>query len=176
MTLGGFIMRNAFRDKRRSLLTMFSISFSLLLLTLMISIWRTVFIEPGPRDAVKRVITRDHVSLSFPLPAYYRERIRSVPGVIAVVPLSWFGGRYKDDRPENSFAQFATDPEEYLKVGSDKVVPPDQAAAWKRDRAGALVDVVMANKIGLENRRPHSSAGCGFSGGSRSDDSGHVPA
>jgi putative ABC transport system permease protein len=148
MTLGGLIMRNVFRDKRRSLLTMFSIGLSLLLLTLMMSIWRTVFIEPGPRDAVKRVITRDHISLSFPLPAYYRDKIRSVPGVTAVVPLSWFGGRYKDDRPENFFAQFATDPEEYLKVGSDKIVPPEQAAAWQRDRSGAMVDAVLAKKMG----------------------------
>jgi hypothetical protein len=38
MTLGSFVVRNAFRNKRRSLLTMISISFSLLLLTLMI--WR----------------------------------------------------------------------------------------------------------------------------------------
>jgi len=148
MTLPGFIVRNAFRDRRRSLLTMVSISFSLLLLTLMISIWRTVFIEPGPRDAVKRVITRDHISLSSPLPASYRDRIRRVPGVTAVIPLSWFGGRYKDDRPENDFARFATDPEEYLKVASDKIVPPDQAAAWQRDRAGALVDIVMADRLG----------------------------
>jgi putative ABC transport system permease protein len=148
MTLGGLVMRNAFRDKRRSLLTMFSIGFSLLLLTLAISIWRTVFIEPGPRDAVKRVITRDHVSLSFPLPAFYRERIRAVPGVTAVVPETLFEGRYIDDRPEHYFAQFATDPEEYLKVASDKIVPPEQVAAWQRDRAGALVDGVLAKKLG----------------------------
>jgi putative ABC transport system permease protein len=148
MTLGGFAIRNAFRDKRRSLLTMFSIGFSLLLLTLMISIWRTVFIEAGPRDAAKRVITRDHVSLSFPLPAYYRDRIRAVAGVTSVVPETLFEGRYIDDRPEHFFAQFATDPEEYLKVASDKIVSPDQATAWQRDRAGALVDVVLANRLG----------------------------
>jgi putative ABC transport system permease protein len=148
MTLGGFIVRNTFRNKRRSLLTMVSIGFSLLLLTLMISVWHTVFIDVGSRDTAKRVITRDHVSLSFPLPAYYRDKIRSVPGVTAVVPLSWFGGRYKDDRTENFFAQFATDPDEYLKVASDKIVPPDQAAAWQRDRAGALVDISLVNKYG----------------------------
>ena len=33
MTLGSFVVRNTFRNKRRSLLTMVSISFSLLLLT-----------------------------------------------------------------------------------------------------------------------------------------------
>ena len=38
MTLGTFVVRNTFRNKRRSLLTMVSIGFSLLLLTMMMSI------------------------------------------------------------------------------------------------------------------------------------------
>ena len=141
-------MRNTFRNKRRSLLTMLSISFSLLLLTLMISIWRSFYVDVGAADSAKRVITRDRVSLAFFLPGYYREKIRSIPGVVAVAPLTWFGGRYKDDRPENFFAQLATDPDEYLKVASDKIIPPDQVLAWQRDRAGALVDVTLADKYG----------------------------
>jgi putative ABC transport system permease protein len=148
MTLGGFVVRNTFRNKRRSLLTMLSISFSLLLLTLMISIWRTFYIDVGAPLSAQRVITRDRVSLAFLLPAYYRDKIRSIPGVVAVAPMTWFGGRYKDDRPENFFAQIATDPDEYLKVASDKIVPPDQIAGWQRDRTGALVDVTLANKYG----------------------------
>ncbi len=148
MTLGSFVVRNTFRNKRRSLLTMLSISFSLLLLTLMISIWRTFYIDVGAADSAKRIITRDRVSLAFFLPGYYREKIRSIPGVVAIVPMTWFGGRYKDDRPENFFAQMATDPDEYLKVASDKVIPPDEVMAWQRDRAGAIVDVTLANKYG----------------------------
>jgi len=148
MTLGTFIFRNTFRNTRRSVLTMLSIGFSLLLLTLMISIWRTFYIDQVAPEAARRVITRDRVSLAFLLPAYYRDKIRTVPGVTAVAPMTWFGGRYKDDRPENFFAQLATDPDEYLKVASDKIVPPDQLIAWQHDRAGALVDVTLANKYG----------------------------
>jgi len=148
MTLSSFVVRNTFRNTRRSILTMLSIGFSLLLLTLMISIWRTFYIDQVAPEAAKRVITRDRVSLSFLLPAYYRDKIRSLPGVTAVTPMTWFGGRYKDDRPENFFAQLATDPDEYLKVASDKIVPPEQVLAWQRDRAGALVDVTLARKYG----------------------------
>lgn len=148
MTLGSFVVRSAFRNKRRSLLTMFSISFSLLLLTLMISIWRTFYIDQVAPEAARRLIIRDRVSLAFFLPQYYRDKIRNVPGVTAVVPLTWFGGRYIDDRPEHFFAQLATDPDEYLKVASDKITPPDQVKAWQQDRAGALVDVTLANKYG----------------------------
>jgi len=148
MTLSSFVVRNTFRNKRRSLLTISSIGFSLLLLTLMTSIWRAFYIDQVAPEAARRVITRDRVSLSFFLPAFYRDKIRAVPGVVAVAPMTWFGGRYKDSRPENFFAQIATDPDEYLKVASDKIVPPDQILAWQRDRAGALVDVTLANKYG----------------------------
>lgn len=148
MTKTSFAVRNAFRNKRRSILTVLSISFSLLLLTFMMTIWRTFYIDQGAPNSATRMMTRHRVSLTFFLPGYYREKIRSLPGVVAVVPMTWFGGRYKDDRPENFFAQFATDPEEYLKVASDKIVPPDQAEAWRRDRASAMVDVALANKYG----------------------------
>ena len=147
MTLGSFIVRNAFRrNLRRSLLTVISVGFSLLLLTLMICIWRAFYVDQVAPEAARRLIVRDRVSLAFFLPAFYRQKIRAVPGVTAVAPLTWFGGRYIDDRPEHFFAQIATDPDEYLKVASDKIVPPDQLKAWQQDRAGAMVDVTLANK------------------------------
>jgi putative ABC transport system permease protein len=148
MTLGSFVIRSAFRNKRRSLLTMISISFSLLLLTLMICIWRSFYVDQVAPEASRRVITRDRVSLAFFLPAFYRDKIRSIQGVTAVAPMSWFGGRYIDDRPNHFFAQLATDPDEYMKVASDKILPSAQLKAWQQDRAGALVDVTLANKYG----------------------------
>src|SRR6202162_5259632 len=148
MTLGSFVMRNTFRNKRRSLLTMLSISFSLLLLTLMVSIWRTFYVDMGAPLTAKRLITRDRVSLAFFLPAYYRDKIRSVPGVVAVAPMTYFGNVYKDDRATKSFATVVTDPDEYPKVSVDKIVPPDQLLAWQRDRTGAMVDIELVKKFG----------------------------
>ena len=148
MTMGSFIVRNTFRNKRRSLLTMVSISFSLLLLTMMICIWRSFYVDQVAPEAARRLVIRDRVSLAFFLPAYYREKIRAVPGINAVAPLTWFGGRYIDDRPEHFFAQLATDPEEYLKVASDKIIPEEQVKDWQHDRAGCIVDVTLANKYG----------------------------
>lgn len=148
MTLGSFVIRNTFRNKLRSVLTMISISFSLLLLTMMICIWRSFYIDQVAPEAARRLIVRDRVSLAFFLPAFYRDKIRSVPGVSAVAPITWFGGRYIDDRPEHFFAQLGTDPDEYLKVASDKVIPPDQVKAWQQDRTGCIVDVTLAKKYG----------------------------
>ena len=146
MTLTRFVTKSAFRNKRRSLLTVASIAFSLLLLSIMLSVWRSFYIDKGAPDSALRIMTRHKVSLANFLPIYYRDKIRTIPGVVHVVPMTWFGGKYKDDKPENFFAQFATDPDEYFDVAADKIMPPDQLAAWKRDRAGCVADADLARK------------------------------
>jgi len=45
MTLTRFVTKSAFRNKRRSILTMVSIALSLLLLTLMMTVWRSFYID-----------------------------------------------------------------------------------------------------------------------------------
>ena len=47
MTLTRFVTKNAFRNKRRSILTVLSIGFSLLLLTLMMTIWQAFYLDQG---------------------------------------------------------------------------------------------------------------------------------
>jgi putative ABC transport system permease protein len=148
MTLTGFVRKNAFRNKRRSILTLLSIAFSLLLLTLMMTLWRTFYMPDASAESNERLLTRHKVSLTFALPIYYREKIRALPGVVSVVPLSWFGGLYLDDKPEHFFAQFGTDPEEFFKVYRDMTIPSDQITAWQRDRQGAIVDDTLAKKYG----------------------------
>jgi putative ABC transport system permease protein len=148
MTLTRFVSKNAFRNKRRSILTVISIAFSLLLLTLMMTLWRSFYLDNGSAESNLRLITRHKVSLTFNLPGYYREKIRSTPGVVAVVPTSWFGGLYKDDKPENFFAQFGTDPEEFFKVYRDITITPKEVSDWQHDRQGVVVDDTLANKYG----------------------------
>jgi putative ABC transport system permease protein len=148
MTLTRFVTKNAFRNKRRSILTVLSIAFSLLLLTLMMTIWRAFYLDQGSAESNERLVVRHRVSLTFNLPGYYREKIRAVPGVVAVVPVSWFGGLYKDNKPENFFAQFGTDPEEFFNVFRDMQLPADQRAAWQHDRQGVIVDDTLAAKYG----------------------------
>jgi putative ABC transport system permease protein len=148
MTLSRFVTKNALRNKRRSILTVLSIAFSLLLLTLMMTIWRAFYLDEGSAESAERLVVRHRVSLTFNLPGYYREKIRAVPGVVAVVPVSWFGGIYKDQKPENFFAQFGTDPEEFFNVFRDMQMPADQRTAWQRDRQGVIVDDTLAQKYG----------------------------
>ena len=148
MTLAGFVRKNALRNPRRSLLTVLSIAFSLLLLTLMTTVWRTFYVDEGPPQSAQRLLMRHRVSLANFLPSSYRERIRAVPGVTVVAPMTWFGGIYKDDKPENFFAQFATDPEAIVLAYPENRVPDEQLQVWKRDRAGCMVDIQLARKHG----------------------------
>ena len=147
MTLSRFVTKSAFRNKRRSLLTVASIAFSLLLLSIMLCVWRSFYIDKGAPDSALRIVTRHKVSLANFLPIYYRDKIRTIPGVVHVAPMTWFGGTYIDDKPEHYFAQFATDPDEYFDVAADKIMPADQLAAWKKDRAGCVADAVLADKF-----------------------------
>ncbi len=148
MTLTRFVTKNALRNKRRSSLTVLSIGFSLLLLTLMMAIWRNFYLKEGSEVSALRLVTRHKVSLTFSMPSYYREKIRALPGVAVLVPQNWFGGVYKDDKSRNFFAQFGTDPEEFFKVYKDWEIPEDQIVAWQRDRAGAVVDSKKAEEFG----------------------------
>jgi putative ABC transport system permease protein len=148
MTFTRFVFKNTFRNKRRSLLTVLSIGFSLLLLTLMISVYRGFYIDKGSADSALRLITRHRVSLNFFMPSYYREKVRVIPGVVQVSPMNWFGGIYKDNKPENFFAQFGTDPQEIFKVHNEWKIAPDQLTAWQRDRAGTVASFTLAQKYG----------------------------
>ena len=94
MTLSTFVTKSAFRNKRRTALTMVSIALSLALLTFMMTIWRAFYIDNGSEQSTQRLITRHRVSLTFSLPIYYGQKIKAVPGVKAVVPTQWFGGKY----------------------------------------------------------------------------------
>jgi putative ABC transport system permease protein len=148
MTLVNFVRKNAFRNKRRSILTVLSIGGSLLLLTFLITIWRSFYDSKPTEQSAQRLIVRNKVSLVFNLPSAYRQKIQSIPGVKEVVNEQWFGGQYKDDKPANYFAQFGTDPQEIFNVYSEFKIPADQLAAWQHDRAGAVVDAGLAKKFG----------------------------
>ncbi len=89
MTLTRFVTKNALRNKRRSILTIASIGVSLLLLTFMMTLWQGFYIDKGSAESTRRLVTRHRVSLTFSLPSFYREKIRAIPGVVAVVPNSW---------------------------------------------------------------------------------------
>src|SRR5437764_9060701 len=105
MKLLPLIFRNAFRNKRRTILTVLSIGMSLFLISTLKTLVESLESPPMTPESAKRVIVRHQTSLATTLPISYRARIAQIPGVENVAASQWFGGVYKD--PSNFFAQFA---------------------------------------------------------------------
>lgn len=147
MTLPQFAIRGLWRNKRRSILTILSLGFSFLLLTLMMTVWRTFYIDEWSMISARHIVCRHRVSLAVWLPAYYRDKIRSIPGVVDVIPLNLFDAAYRGATPDN-FAKIGTDSEEYLNAYPEYQIPAEQVAAWKRDPAGAIAGSELATEHG----------------------------
>ena len=148
MTLPRFVIRNILRNKRRSLLTAISLAFSFLLLIFMITIWRTFYVETWTVKGALRLISRHRASFSLNLPAYYQEKIRALPGVVNVTTANVFDGVYKTGKGQDEFGQFGVDARTFLDVYPDFEILPEQAAAWKRDPAGAIASLELARSRG----------------------------
>ncbi|HVU87213.1 MAG TPA: ABC transporter permease [Pirellulales bacterium] len=141
-----YILRNVMRNKLRSVFTGLSIAVSLFLVTVMYA-----YVNMQDETAVEslkyaRIVVTAKQGLTFPVPIAHVDKVSSIPGVKTVVPLAWFGGKYKDDKIP--FAQFATDPEHVFEVFSEFTVPPEQLSAWQKDRTGCVVGEKIARKRG----------------------------
>ncbi len=143
-------LKNALRNRRRTLLTVASISISLFLLGVLLSVYHAFYHQEGPPEQALRLVTRNRVSLTFSLPEYYEQQIRNVPGVREVVPSSWFGGVYIDNRPENFFPRFATDPERIFEVYKEFTVPSEQLQAFQSERTAAAVGKSLAERLNFK--------------------------
>ena len=89
-----------------------------------------------------------HGSLSLidPLPLGLLERIKSVPGVKAVVPVELFGGIYQ--KPTQQIGIVAIRPDEGWLSAFTFTVAPEQAAAFQQTRTGTLIRQSVADKYG----------------------------
>ncbi len=128
------IFKNAFRHKLRTFLTILGVTIAILafgLLRTVISAWYAGV----DASSASRLVTRNAVSLVFPLPLSYKEKIRQVEGVKRVSYGTWFGGIYIDEK--NFFANYAVEPKTYLQMYPEIIIPPDQMAAFLRDRKAA---------------------------------------
>jgi putative ABC transport system permease protein len=133
------ILKNCWRNRRRTVLTVLSIGVSLCLMGVLLAIYQAFFFaNPTPGEAL-RVVTRNSISLAQPMPQAYREKIMKIPGVKEIAIEDWFGGIYIDDRPEHMFARFATDPDKIFNVRTEIKIPEDQKIAFQRDRTGCVI-------------------------------------
>ena len=149
MTLSGFIIRNAFRNKRRAALCVLSVAMSLFLLVTLLVVLNEFTNPPEDAGASLRIAVRNKVSLAAPLPVRQRAIMEKISGVDAVTSLSFFGGKYKDEEA-TFFAQFALEPEKLTTVFPEAKLSADQLAAFIAGRTTAIVGADTAKRYGLK--------------------------
>jgi putative ABC transport system permease protein len=150
MNLPGFIIRNAFRNKRRLALSVSSVAASLfLLITLQVAL-RELTNPINDEGSSLRIIVRNKVSLAQPLPARQLQTLERIPGIVAVSPFSFYGGLYKGDEKFTSFAQLAVDPARAQLLLADAKIPKAQTEAWIADQTSCIVGKMTTDRYGLK--------------------------
>lgn len=142
------IWRNLLRNKRRTVLTLSSVALALLILCLLGAIFETM--SNAGTASKNRLVVRHAVSLAFSLPEAYGQRLASLDHVVAITPMNWFQGVYKDTRRENFFPRFAVDPEQLLGVFPEYQISPEQYEAFSNDRGAFISGKRLAEEQGWQ--------------------------
>ncbi len=136
MRLLPYVLRNALRNRRRTILTILSIAVSLALMSTLYGYLHLMDQISESADQYNRLWVQHAQSLTMPVPIAHVDKIRRIEGVKEAVQMSWFGGIYGDEKIP--FPQFGTDPERFFRVYSEYSIPEDQLRAWRDDRTGCI--------------------------------------
>ena len=142
------IVKNCWRNRRRTTLTIISIGVSMCLLGVLIGVYHALYLSDATPDQALRLVTRNRISLTVPIPLFYEQRIQQIPGVKTVMNSQWYGGVYKDARdPKNFFARFGVEPDKLFTIYGELLIPEDQKQAFIHDRTGCVIGRDLANKF-----------------------------
>jgi len=148
--LAKIVLKNLFRHRLRTILTMLGIATAVMafgLIRTIVGAWNAGVAA----SAANRMITRHSVSFIFPVPLPYRQTIARVPNVAAVSWANWFGGVYGDPNDfKNFWPRLAVDPETYFELYPEFQLPPDQLAAFKKERNAAVIGRKLAQQHGFK--------------------------
>jgi len=145
LLLPRLVIKNAFRHKLRTLLTIVGIVVAITAFGLLRTIVDAWYAGANASSSA-RLVTRSAVSLVFSLPLTYAPKLRQVPGVTGVTWANWFGGVYVSER--NFFPQFAIDAPSYLDMYPEFVLAADERKAFLADRTGAIAGRKLATLYG----------------------------
>ena len=133
------LVKNAFRHKLRTILTIFGIAIAVMAFAMMrfvVNAWNAG-VDVASAD---RVIVRHAVSFVFQLPYAYKDKILNVPGVKDVTNCTWFQGVYKDPADfDNFFARIAINPDNFFKIYPEYIVKTEELEAFKKERNACII-------------------------------------
>lgn len=142
------IWKNVFRKKTRTILTTSSIVLVLVLIVVLTSLLQAMDQDPSGNKGSNRLVVQHATGLANFLPLSQRQRIEQIPGVVAVSPQLWFGGIYKDDRPENFFGQLSCDPEVFFtKLFDDATIDPAVEKQFRSQQNSFVAGQALVDKF-----------------------------
>ncbi|MFI5280491.1 MAG: ABC transporter permease [Gemmatimonadales bacterium] len=139
------VLANLKRHKLRTVLTVLSVAVALFLFASLRTVVTTLSAGAEVSSA-SRMVVQNATSFIQPLPASYATRLAAIPHVTGVTWANWFGGKYGDGK--RFFAQFAIEPESYLRMYPEIQVPDDQKLAFFRERSAVLVGEGLIKAFG----------------------------
>ncbi len=149
MNIPSFILKNALRNKRRAGLSILSVAVSLFLLVTLLVALRELTLPAEGAGAELRVAVRNKISIANLLPARQLPIIERIPGVEAVTPFTWFGGKYKNEEAM-TFAQFAMDAKKLRSVFGEAKMETQAYEAFESERTGCVIGKISAEKYKLK--------------------------
>ncbi len=141
------VFKNLTRAKLRLFLTLFATFIAFMVYALLTAFQS--FLNSGVDLAADdRLVVLNKINFTQPLPIAYVNRVRALENVIDVVHLNWFGGYYQD--PQKMVVTMAVDPESFLRVFNEYVMPETEKAAWVKNRQGLIVGKKAAELYGWQ--------------------------
>jgi len=138
MTRPQLVVKNLFRNPRRTFLTTASVAAFFFLFTILSATYNFISSPSGGNAGSARVlIVTSRVSPSqVPVPMSYWQRIAKIPGVEGVTPFVTFDAHYGG---EDAFmVAFPTDPQVFLKIFPEMQVPEEQRQAYVQEKRALL--------------------------------------
>ncbi|MGC8659590.1 MAG: ABC transporter permease [Desulfomonilaceae bacterium] len=139
------ILRNVFRHRLRSVLTLAGLAIAMLafgILRTLVGAWY-VGVESS---SANRLVTRNKISLIYPLPLAYKNKILHVNEVTGLGFGIWYGGIYQDKK--NFFPQFAISGLDYLNLYPEFLLTEPEKKNFEADRSAAIVGKTTADRFG----------------------------
>ncbi|WP_444906786.1 ABC transporter permease [Microbulbifer sp. SSSA008] len=150
------VFKNMTRKPLRLFLTCFAIFIAFLIFGAVTSL-KAALNSSVELSADNRLVVFNRINFTQSLPIAYVQKVAAVEGVKHVTHLNWFGGYFQE--PSRQVVSMAVDPESYLNVYEEIVIPEEQKQAWFNNRQGALIGEKLADiyqwKVG--DRIPLSS-------------------
>ncbi|HZI63149.1 MAG TPA: FtsX-like permease family protein [Thermoanaerobaculia bacterium] len=139
---------NLRRRKARTLFTFLSVVVAFVLFGYLAAV-RVAFRAGVDVAGADRLFVTRKTSIIQPLPKAYQEQIARVPGVVLATHANWFGGIYQN--PNTGFQgvfQGPVEPERYLEMYPEFLLPEEQKRAWLEDQQGVIVGRKTARRYG----------------------------